>query len=396
MTERLYYRQPGLLEFDAVIADIGNSGDLFYTVLDRSAFYPTSGGQLHDTGRIGDIDIVEVIESIDGDVWHLSKSSPGEKGNRVHGEINGDRRWRNRQLHTAQHILSQAFIRRHGWETVSVHLGEEYGAIELASAALDQQSLVETEQLAASVIRQNLAVEILFIDSNDIASTPLRKIPDRQGTIRVIKIGEFDWSACGGTHCVSTAEVSLIKIVGLETIRGHSLVRFLAGAQALEDYSARFGITDELARSLTCHFADLPARFDKMSAENRELRKQLSDARKRLLPILADEIAQIAIAYPEPRVVSSVQSSMDGATASQLAQLVADKVSGAALVLVDGRLVLAVPDARKWHAGELIKAIASSLGLRGGGSNRVAQMGGLDASRLPEIEKLLRERLTRA
>lgn len=389
MTERLYYRDPALLTFGATIVDVPSSVGKFVTVLDRSAFYPTSGGQMHDLGTLNGVAVIDVQETEDGEVWHITGGPVGGAGERVRGEIEPIRRRRNRQQHTAQHVLSQSFIKLFGWETVSVHLGEEYGTVELAAAEIGEQHLAEAEALANDLIAQNLPIEILFMDSANLAATPLRKIPERSGEIRIIKIGEFDWSACGGTHCLGTAEVGLIKLLGIEKIRNRPLVRFLAGRQALDDYAMRFAVTERLSRSFTCHLNDLPSKTEKLGVENRELRKQVTELQRQLLPIRAENLAAIAVTRGRVRMVTSVQNDLDGATASQLAQLTADRTGGVTLILAEGRLVVAVAESSGAHAGDIVKKLAAELGLRGGGSNRVAQLGGVEASKLAEYENLV-------
>lgn len=388
MTERLYYSDPALLVFDATITDTGSVKDgLFYTVLDRSAFYPTSGGQSFDTGAINGTDIVDVVETDDGDVWHISRESIGESGTRVHGEVDSERRTRNRQLHTAQHILSQAFITLFERETVSVHLGDEYGAVELDNDELSDDQLVQAETMAAEIIGRNLPVEILFVDSSEIANIPLRKIPEREGKIRVIKIGEFDWSACGGTHCFSTAEVGLIKIIGVEKMRGHLLVKYLAGNLARDDYAKRFDITESLSRDLTCHFSDLPGKLEKLAAENKSLRKQVADIQRELLPIRAQRLADEAEKVRNHQIAVSELSDIDPSMVSPLASLVADRINGVAMFYAGGKLILATGTSSNLHAGNLIKSLAASFDLKGGGGQNVGQAGGASQEKLDQYKE---------
>ncbi|UCG60846.1 MAG: alanyl-tRNA editing protein, partial [Candidatus Zixiibacteriota bacterium] len=243
MTRRLYYSDPDLVEFDAVITSTGNHEDLCYTQLDQSAFYPTSGGQLHDTGRLNNTEVVDVIERPDGEVWHLSRHPVGEAGAAVHGTIDRERRRRHQQQHTAQHILSHTLVKLFDFATVSVHLGEDYGTIEIDAGAITPEQLTELQTHARRIVDENVAVEILTVDADEIDTVPLRRETRRSGPIRVIKVGELDWSACGGTHCRSTAEVGLIRITGAEKIRGHALIKFLAGRQVASDYDMRFDVT---------------------------------------------------------------------------------------------------------------------------------------------------------
>ena len=388
MTERLYYTDPALLAFDATITETGTVKDgLFYTVLDRSAFYPTSGGQSYDTGVIDRTDIVDIVETDDGDVWHISRKPIGEPGANVHGEVDRERRTRNRQLHTAQHILSQTFITLFERETVSVHLGDEYGAVELGDNEISDEQLTQAEAMANDIIGQNLPVEIMFVDSSDIAKIPLRKIPERRDKVRVIRIGEFDWSACGGTHCLNTSEVGLIKLIGIEKMRGHALVKFLAGGLAREDYAKRFDITESLSRDLTCHFTDLPVKFEKLASEAKLLRKQLSEFQRELLPIRAKTIAAEAMSAGKHKLVVTAIEDMDASTVSPLATLIADRINGVAMFYADGRLVLATGADTNLHAGDLIRKLAADSDLKGGGGRNIGQAGGASADHLNQYKE---------
>jgi alanyl-tRNA synthetase len=382
MTERLYYHDSNLLEFEGTITEVGRSGDLYYTVLDRSAFYPTSGGQSHDNGVLGGAMVVDVTVADSGEVHHLTETAIGSVGTTVSGRIDKERRRRNCQNHTAQHLLSAAFGRLFGLRTVSVHLGEEYGAVELNTPDVSEESLDQAERLANEVIRDNLAVNTLFVDSTEAGRLPLRKPPPKEGTLRIIRIDDFECSACGGTHCSTTGGVGLIKIIGTEKLRGNSLVKFLSGRLAYEDYGLRFEVSDRLARQFTCHPSDLPSRIEKMAGENKELRRQLSEARKALLPALVDRLAQtVSTAFGLPTVIQLL-TEVDSGQLVQLAGQLAERIGGLAALQVNDRIVLAASERSGRKAGALARELAAAADLKGGGNDRVAQLGGADESRI--------------
>lgn len=389
MTDRLYYRDSKALEFEATIVESVESDGKCRVRLDRSAFYPTSGGQLFDRGSLNGVVIIDVQESDDGEVWHFSERPIGSIGDAVHGSIDPKRRLKNRQQHTAQHILSSLFIKHYGFETASVHLGEEYGAIELTTANVEPTQLTTIEDAANQVIQANLPVEIIFAEGHEVARLPLRKMPDRTGPIRVIRIADLDCSACGGTHCQSTAEVQLVKIIGMEKVRGRVLVKFLSGDQAIQDYALRFAVTDFLSRSLTCAVADLGAIVSAQVDENKSLRKEINSLQKELLPIRAAAIASNCEAYGALKLAAFASGTMDPAVAGQLASQVAETISGLAVTISDGRLILAVSPATGLRAGELAKQLGPKCGLRGGGSDKIAQLGGAQSARLNEYKQAL-------
>jgi len=364
-----------LLEFDAAIVDSRQADGKWHTVLNRSAFYPTSGGQLHDTGTLNGVEVIEVIETDSGDVCHVTGREVGAVGDNIRGTVNAARRLGNRQKHTAQHILSQAFIKLAQAETVSVHLGEEYASVELSAGELSDKQLAEVETLSNQIIVDNIPVEVMFVSSDQAASMPLRKVPDRTGKIRVIRIGNLDWSACGGTHCRQTAEVSVIKLIGTEKIRGHLSVRFLAGRQALDDYRRRFDLTQALSHQLTCHINDIVGKFDKLSAENKDQRKQLAELQAKLLPMRAQELAG------------------DVQMAAKLAREVIAYTEGVAVLLVGDRMVIAAHEAGGVKAGALAKELAAKTSLKGGGSDNQAQLGGANIKQADEYRRIIEELL---
>jgi alanyl-tRNA synthetase len=377
-----------LLEFDATIISSVEQDGCFVTILDRSAFYPTSGGQQFDTGLLNGVAILDVIEA-DNEVLHISLTPVGKVGESVHGAVDPNRRRTHRQQHTAQHILSQSFIKLYGFETVSVHLGDEYGAIELDRVSIDPSQLDQVERYVNDIVSIAWLVEILFVSGPELDRIPLRKVPSREGEIRVIKIGEFDYSACGGTHCNKTSEVGLIKIIGWEKLRAHALVKFLAGTQALEDYRLRFDVTDTLTRAYTCGISDLAGKIDKLANENKALRKEVGILQKELLPVRAQELSASAEDVSGVKLACRVIDTMDAATACQLGMAVADRIGGIALLVAEGKLLLTVAANGGQHAGEIAGKLSALLGLKGGGSSRAAQLGGADPTKLQEYRAAL-------
>lgn len=388
MTDRLYYRDPAMLEFDATILRSTEQDGRFVTTLDRSAFYPTSGGQLFDTGTLNDVQILDVIDD-QGTVNHISEAIVGKPGDMVAGRVDAVRRRMHRQQHTAQHILSQSFINLFGFETVSVHLGDDYGSIELDQVSVAATQIEQVERFANEVITSAWPVSILFVNANEIAGIPLRKVPSREGELRVIRIGDFDYSACGGTHCSNTSEVGLIKITGWEKLRGHALVNFLAGVQAVDDYNRRFEATDLLSKSLTCGVTDLVSKVDKLVSEGKSLRKSIALLQKELLPARVAYYAGTAMDVNGRKLVAGVLEDMDASTVSQLGVAVAEQISGVALFVAEGKLLIAVGLTSGLNAGEIARSLSSVLGLRGGGSNKAAQLGGADPHNLQEYQTAL-------
>ncbi|MEA2030123.1 MAG: DHHA1 domain-containing protein [candidate division Zixibacteria bacterium] len=391
MTERLYYNNSMLLEFDARIVESGKFDNRHYTVLDRSAFYPTSGGQSYDIGKLGELTIEEVIESSDGEVLHLSNEPVGKIGQLVHGVVNKKRRIANSQKHTAQHILSQAFSRLFGWKTVSVHLGEQYAAVELEEASITNDQLQAVEDISNEIVFANYQITIKFLESEELDTIPLRKKPKREGTLRIIIIGEYDYTACGGTHCSSTAEVGIIKIIGTEKMRGHILVKFLIGAQAFKDYKRRFEVTDYLSHNMTCGVDDIIEKTDKLVADNKGLKHQVNQLQKDILPIRVQSLVNTANQFGKHNVVLAVIHDLDSKLTSSLAIQVATQINGISFLLVDNRLIIATAPECNLHADNLVKQIGFECGLKGGGNKHMAQLGGAKQSFFEQNKKLIEQ-----
>jgi alanyl-tRNA synthetase len=261
---------------------------------------------------------------------------------------------------------------------MSVHLGEEYGAVELPADEISEERLGEAEKLANDVIRAGDPVQIMFVTPEEASKLPLRKVPKFRERLRIIRVGDFDWSACGGTHCSSTAEVGMIKIIATERLRKRTLVKFLAGDKAFEDYSMRFDVTAALSRELTCHVTDLPEKFQKLDDELVALRREISAIRKDMLPSQAEDIARSQIEVSGSNLATAIVEALDAKLATQLAALVADKIEGIALLFADGRLVMATAESSGLHAGNLAKQLSEKSGLRGGGGANQAQLGGAE------------------
>lgn len=385
MTERLYYNDSARLEFDATIVRVGEESGRSFVVLDRSAFYPTSGGQQFDTGRLNDIDIIDVTEDGDGDVRHYSEQPIGDVGMKIAGVIDRERRRRHCCLHTGQHILSHVSMHLYKLKTVSVHLGDEYGAVELEGKFPSPEELTRIETEANEIVRDAHRVTILFAEGEELAALPLRKPPQRSGKIRIVNIGDLEYSACGGTHCANSSEIGILKIIGVEKLRGHVLIKFLVGRLAFDDYSSRFEITSELARKFTCHHTDLPERIESLSSQQKDLKQELVALYKELLPIRAEELAAPAAADGS-RFLCAGSDLPDARLTSQLASLVADKIGGVVMLGQETRLVLAVAEASPFDARKLVGELAEKFGLKGGGNRQLAQLGGADAERLEEYE----------
>ena len=239
MTRRLYYTEPDRQTFEATVAACVAEGGRFHVTLDATAFYPTSGGQPFDTGVLGGVKVVDVVDRDDDDeeVVHVVEG-PLDPGSRVEGAIDWDRRFDHMQQHTGQHILSAAFDRLLDAPTVSFHLGTDGATIDVAREVAPP-AIAKAEAEANRIVWDNRPVSIRFVDADEAARLPLRKEPAREGTLRLVEISDFDLSACGGTHVSRTGAIGMIAVTNAERFRGGSRLTFVCGARALRAGSDR-------------------------------------------------------------------------------------------------------------------------------------------------------------
>src|ERR1700758_4544490 len=225
-TERLYYHDSFLREFDAQVISCENEGERWKIVLDRTAFYPTSGGQPHDTGKLGDVPVVEVADVEHKVVHYASAAIPVGP---VHGVIDWPRRIEHMQQHTGQHLLSAAFIELFGFQTASFHLGKEISTIDLNTPAVKAKHLEKAERRVNEVIFEDKPVVIRFGTAEELAEAGIRKKVERGGVLRAIEVEGFDRQPCGGTHLETTGQAGLLLFGKLERRRDECRIEFACG-----------------------------------------------------------------------------------------------------------------------------------------------------------------------
>ena len=283
MTERLYYQDSYLKEFKARIIKKVRIDDQPAVVLDRTAFYPTSGGQPYDIGVIQDVSVVEVVEE-GKEIIHILKDELKEDvGAVVTGKIDWERRFDHMQQHLGQHILSGALLKIWDFETVSFHLGEEVCTLDIIKEELTEKEVKKVEECANEVIFANRPVKCYFVEGEEeLKRLNLRKMPERKGKTRIIEVEDFDLSACGGTHCRTSGEVGLIKVTKWEK-RGEKIrLEFICGRRAWEDYSWKHELVKNISNRLTVKDSELDEVIERMLEERKEIRKELKDFKEKL------------------------------------------------------------------------------------------------------------------
>src|SRR5580704_10340678 len=384
MTDRLYYHDSFLYDFDAEVREVAD-GPRPAIVLDRTAFYPTSGGQVFDTGTItaGDakLRVTEVADREDGKVLHYVEATRDFKpGTRVHGQIDAARRRDHMQQHSGQHVLSAAFIKLFDLHTVSFHMADDYCSIDLDTPNLTKEQIESAERLANEIILENRPVDIRFVNREEAGKLGLRKLPaaDRD-ELRIIDIHEFDLSACGGTHVRQTGQIGCILLRKAERVRQGWRIEFVAGQRAVAIARRDFTTLTETAGLFSAQIYDVPQQARKSLEEVRALRKQREQSQEELA---AAQAATLLSETPESngrRVVIRTFSDRDMNSLKMLAQkltrLATNVVALLASTSPQPSLVFVQSDGQPFDMGALMKQTMATLNGRGGGSKDMAQGG---------------------
>jgi len=376
MPTRLYYREPERRSFDAMVTSCESMASGFGAVLDQTAFYPTSGGQPHDTGRLGEAVVLDVSEREDGAIVHLV-DRPLAVGASVRGVIDWPRRLDHMQQHTGQHILSAAFDRLLDAATVSFHLGAEVSTIDLARE-VSAGEIARSEDEANRVVWEDRPVTVRFVTEAEAARLPLRKDPARSGELRLVDIRDFDLSACGGTHVQSTGSVGVIAVAAWERFKGGTRLTFVCGRRALRSHSCLRDVVAGATRVLSVAAEDLVGTIERLQGDHRERGRQLRRLQEELASATAERLRAEAETIGGLRGVLRHEPGYDGAALKTLAAAIVSGPGIVAVLVGDGEpapVVVARSADVPVDAGAVVKALLAELGGRGGGRPELAQGG---------------------
>ena len=387
MTERLYYTDSFLSEFEARVDAVSNDA----VTLNRSAFYPTSGGQVFDTGWLeadsARMRVKEVVEDEQtGDVLHIveGRGPALRPGSVVRGLIDAERRLDHMRQHSGQHVLSAAFERLYSFATVSFHMGEESCTIDLATDAVTAKQLEAAEMLANQIIAEDRPVEIRFATPDEARAMGVRKIPPAErDKLRLIDVRDFDLNACGGTHVRSTGQIGGLLVRKTEKVKQGVRVEFVCGLRAVRIARRDFETLTEAAAVLSTHIWEVPQQVRKSLDEIKVAQK----AQHRLLEEVAELQAQRMLQTAEERggrkLLAQFFPDRDLNFIKMLAQKLTKSGKVVALLGCGGTqpsLVFAQTAGLVNDMGALMKQTVQQLGTRGGGNRDMAQGGVLDAA----------------
>ena len=393
MTERLYYKDSFLHEFEARVVAVSAATGAVAVILDRSAFCPTSGGQVFDTGwlEVGDaqssarVRVKDVAEDEQtGDVLHLVEGDvkPLQPGSLVRGTIDGERRLDHIQQHSGQHVLSAAFEKLYGFATVSFHMGEESCTIDLATDAISAKQLEAADKMANKIIAEDRPVEIRFATPDEARTLGVRKIPlAEREKLRLIDVRDFDLNACGGTHVRSTGQIGGILLRRTEKVKQGVRVEFVCGLRAVRTARRDFETLTEAASVFSTHIWEVPQQVRKSLDEIKSAQKAQHRLLEEVAELQALQLLQSAKDSGEYRLVVQFFVDRDLGFIKMLAQKLTKSGDVVALLGCGGSqasLVFAQTPGLANDMGALMKQTVQQLGTRGGGNRDMAQGGAPD------------------
>src|ERR1051326_4153854 len=385
VTERLYYSDSHLIEFDARVVDLSDRVSGWTAiVLDRTAFYPTGGGQPSDTGTLNGARVEECIDDGENGVLHVIQGVAPSRGALVHGRVDWSRRLDHMQQHTGQHILSQAFVTLFNAPTKSFRVLESSCEIDVDLNNPSSEVIERAVELANNVIWEDRAITIRNVTSTEAAELSLRKEPARDGDLRLIEIESFDLTPCGGTHAYRTGEVGMIAVRSWERAKGLTRIEFVAGMRALADYRKANKSAREVAALFSTGRDDVPQVAAQMLEEHKELNRRI-----RVLEELAASVeAERLLATASGGVVTHIFDGRDAESLKKLAHaLISHSQTIALLASRDhdtARLVFARSADASGDMNALMREACAMLDGRGGGRPDLAQGGGKNVAKLQE------------
>ncbi len=374
MTERLYYHDSFLREFDAQVLACEPEGERWKILLDRTAFYPTSGGQPHDLGKLGGAPVIEVADAEEKVVHYTSAAVAVGP---VHAEIDWGRRIDHMQQHTGQHLLSAAFIELFNFPTVSFHLGREVSTIDLNAPSIVPRHIEQAERRTNEIILEDRVVTVRFGTAEELERAGIRKKVEREGILRAIEVEGFDRQPCGGTHLARTGQAGLVLTRKLERRRDCWRLEFVSGFRALATTRADYATLTQAASLLSCGLPEVPKVLEKLIEE----RRMQHSAMKRLEERLAEHEARALLAANPPSSPDAphpIVAALDDATPDYLRLLAAKLVGEARAVALlasrsSGHVALAQSKGLSGDMGVLLREALKQFPGKGGGAKGFAQ-----------------------
>jgi alanyl-tRNA synthetase len=356
VVKRLYWTNPDIYEIQVEVKSVGDRK----VTIEPIVFHPDEGGQPPDKGSIGQCDVLNV-EIIDGQIVHtLDKSLSDGK---YIARVDSRHRLGVARRHTAQHIISGIAKKRFGLRTVGVHIGPESSTVDF-DKKIDFETAQAIERQSMEAVVENIPVETSFNDGDARTRLDLKEI--ESDTVRVVKIGDYDASACCGTHVLRTGDIGIIRILDLESKKSGTRVSFAAGPAALEFSQTETSALKELRQLCKCSTAELPVIFRKAIESAKNLSKEVERLQDLMLPgfVESAQIVEVGLAKVGIQI-----DAVSGRLAGKLAAMIANKIEGTGIVISDGNIVI---NSKNLNANDMMKKLHKAVGGKGGGSANTA------------------------
>jgi alanyl-tRNA synthetase len=354
--KRLYWTSPDINEIEVEVKSVGDRKVTIQPIV----FHPDEGGQPVDKGRIGESEVLNV-EIIDGRIIHSLDKPLGDGTYIAH--IDRQHRMSVARRHTAQHIISGIAEKRFGLKTVGVHIGLESCTVDF-DKKIDFETAQAIERDSMEVVAENIPVETVFNDTDARTRFDLKEI--ESDMIRVVKIGDYDASACCGTHVRRTGDIGIIRIIDLESKKNGTRVSFAAGPSALQFSQAETSILKELRQLSKCSTAELPAILSKALESSKNLNKEVERLQGLMLPGFVESATIAEIGSSKIGIqIDAVSAKLAG----KLAGMIANEINGTGIVISKGNVAI---NSNTLNAGDLLKKLREAVGGKGGGSAHAA------------------------
>lgn len=382
---KLYENDPYLREFESVVISCEKGKKGYELVLEDTAFYPEGGGQPYDMGMIDSARVTEVHEK-NGQVVHFVEE-PFAPGQRVHGEINWQRRFDNMQNHSGEHVLSGLIHERFGYDNVGFHMGSDVITIDF-NGIIEEEELQQLEAAANEIVYRNVPLEIRFPDSEELRAMEYRSKKALEGRIRIVTVPGADVCACCGTHVKRTGEIGIIKALGMIHYKGGVRISMLCGRRALELF--------ELRQKQVCSIVNLlSAKPDGVTDAVERLLKECGEKDGRMNRLYQRMFEKLAADYPDSDERLCVfEPDLEPVQVRQLCNLLVENNKGAVVLACSGNDA----EGYKYVIGSKTedmrpesKRLNGLLNGRGGGSSQMAQ-GTFQAGRASIEHAFMQER----
>lgn len=389
MTEKLYYTQPYLKNWTTTVKEIIKKENDYLVTLNETAFYPEGGGQPADEGTIDGIEILDVFEE-NNEIYHKLPAPP--RNMQVDCKLNWERRFDHMQQHTGQHLLSAVCIELYDAHTVSFHLGAETVTIDLDLPSLTDEQMFQIEQKVNDYIYQNIGIHTYFITKEQLASIPIRKLPNVTENIRIVQIGEIDYNACCGTHVTKLGELGLLKLIKTEKQKGNTRLYFKAGKRALIDYEKSHNVVTKLSHLFSSQRDDVVEKAAKMEEQNKQYEKEIETLKNEIFSYQAHDLIKehdgnLLIKTFDQYTMKDLQT-LTRHLFNLNNQLVLIMVSQ-----LENRLLFTHNGVSSIHCGQIMKEALKELNAKGGGNDKQAQATFSDNLTLDALLNQLKEKI---